>query len=118
MAPRFVNMPLVVGERTYTLRFGVNALIALQDELGQSLDQLVKRVQGDSMAVSLRDLRVMLWSGLVTHHAGITLAQAGEIIDDAGMEVVAKALNEAVQASSVQEPSGNPPVAVGTGPAS
>lgn len=116
MAPRFVNMPLIVGERTYTVRFGANALIALQDELGESLDNLAKRIQGDSMAVSLRDLRVMLWSGLVTHHAGITLAQAGEIIDDAGMEAVAKALNDAIKSSAVPEPSANPPWAVGTGP--
>lgn len=118
MASRFVNMPLIVGDRTYTLRFGANALIALQDELGTSLDDLSKHVQGGASEVSLRDLRVMLWSGLVTHHAGITLVQAGEIIDDAGMEAVVKALNEAVKASAVPEPSPNPPGAVGTGPVS
>ena len=71
------------GERTYRLRFGMNALCALQEAFSeQKASAILKRASTKSMTLS--DIRAFFWACLREHHAEVDLKGAGNIIDEAG----------------------------------
>ena len=98
--PHRGEVDLPAGERTYTLVFRTNALAALQDSWGLSTGvngdlQFLERVKFLPFAMS-RDLRLGLWHALQAKHADEVkdLKAAGTVMDEAGPEVVKKALSD------------------------
>jgi hypothetical protein len=113
------NVTLTVGERTYTVRFDTNALASLEQLLGTSVPEIFKRV-GSGLGLMV-EMRAILWAGLRRHHAGITLEQAGDLIDEAGgVGDVFTSLRSAIRSAipGMEEEPADPLPAVGTGPAS
>lgn len=66
-------MTVTICGRDYPLRYSVNALCCLEEKTGISLDALHGR--------PLSCLRGLLWCGLTETDPGLTLDQAGEMID-------------------------------------
>ena len=66
-------MNVALCGREYPLRFTVNALCSLEERTGISLDALQSR--------QLSCLRGLLWCGLTESQPGLSLQQAGEMID-------------------------------------
>lgn len=75
------EVALVVGDRTLTLKLGINALCAAEPMLGKKtraiLDDLEDVVDGPAMDT----IRVLIWAGLRTHHPEYHLAQVGDLMD-------------------------------------
>ena len=62
-----------LGEREETLAFTVNSVCLLEETAGQPLSRL--------LAADVSGLRALLWCGLIHARPGMTLAQAGDLID-------------------------------------
>jgi hypothetical protein len=87
--------PLKVGEKTYTLRYGTNALVSLSESLGcKTILEIGDRLSPDR--ISFRDVRTLLKVALERHHPEITEADAGELIDEMGGVIIALELIPAV----------------------
>lgn len=61
-----------IAGRTLILLYTVNALCAVEERAGGSLDRLMER--------QFSATRLLLWGGLMEKQPGITLEQAGELI--------------------------------------
>jgi hypothetical protein len=95
--PASADRQLVVGDRSYTLRFSLRAMAALQDHFGlSSLDAVGRKLQ-DAENLGVNDMAALLWAGLRTHHRDTTVDDALDILDDIGMEGMQEALGLAMQ---------------------
>jgi len=92
---------LRAGEQVWRFRFGNNALAELEGMLGLSLPQLGKRLAAGE--AGFRELRALVWAGLLHEQPDITLRQAGEVMDAAGLEA---AVDAAVRAFTAAFPPG------------
>ena len=84
------------GASTFTLVFDVNAFCELEDETGFGVAELIDQIKDKP---SFRLLRSIFCAGLQTHHPKTSLAEAGEIMSDAGLEGIKNALRSALQAA-------------------
>jgi hypothetical protein len=80
------------------LCFDANAFCYAEERLGKSTDEIVEMVSmefaswdkkalaaGATPKINANLTRALLWAGLQRHHPGIHLAEAGEIMSDAGL---------------------------------
>lgn len=91
----------------YKLVFDMNALCAAEDELGP----LTSLLTDPKTAGSVRTIRSLIWAGLIRNHPS-SLEEAGDIIDEVGLEEAANAVRAAMQKAYPQEGSseeGKPP---------
>ena len=96
-------VPIEAGGETYRLQFTVNGMCALEEETGESLLVFFKRMQGSFANGEFRisDVRMLIWAGLQEHHDGLTVKEAGRLVQEAGgPEVVMEHLERAVVAAS------------------
>lgn len=77
----------------YTLVLSTNALCELETEVGKSIPAIVADLE------RMTTLRAVLWACLRTKHCQISLAQAGEIMDSAGMAETTDAITRALNAA-------------------
>lgn len=86
------EVALVLGDRTLTLKLGINALCAAEPMLGKKaraiLDDLEDVVDGPAMDT----IRVLIWAGLRTHHPEYHLTQIGELIEEHGAPLFLRAI--------------------------
>ena len=83
----------------YTLMFSTNALCALEDALGMSVTDIGAQMSG---SVRLKTLRSLFWAGLQDHHAGVSEAEAGRIIDQVGAAEAGELIGRAFAAAFPQ----------------
>lgn len=90
---------VTVGGKTYTFRFGINTLVALEQRLGcATIYELMARLQPSRL--SFRDLRVLLQAGLAKHHPSVEEDFVGELIDElGGIDGALERVLQALQAS-------------------
>jgi len=95
------EVSLVIGETSYRLKLSINGMIAAEDESETfgarcTWDQIASRaVNGD-----LRYLVLFLWALTRKCHDTLTLAQVGDLIDDAGglpglLQIIKRAVSTA-----------------------
>lgn len=83
-----------VGAKTYTLKFSSNALIDLEDVLGEDIQSVGGAMQAEGKG-KLKVLRAMMWAGLQTHHEGLTTREAGDLMDGLGHALAGQKIAEA-----------------------
>lgn len=64
---------LEIGGRSVILRYTVNAMCAVEDAAGGSLDEALSR--------EFTGVRLLLWGGMLHSQPDLTLAGAGELLD-------------------------------------
>ncbi|ADU50171.1 hypothetical protein Tmar_0046 [Thermaerobacter marianensis DSM 12885] len=84
------EVELKAGGKTYVLRYTTNAMVQLEEMLGRSVLEIVNNP-------SFTDARAMVWAGLLHAHPGLTLEQAGEIMDEAGVVEAIQAAGQALK---------------------
>lgn len=95
--PQLADRQVRIGSRSYTLRFSVRAMAALQDHWGlQSLKAVGDRMAALGADLGVDDLVGILWAGLRTHHPGLTQADVLDMLDEAGMDGLLEALSSAL----------------------
>ena len=87
---------LVSGTSTYALVYDVNAFCLAETALGRPTDELVDDY--DSGRRDLRLTRGLFWAGLQDKHP-CTIAEAGDIMSDAGAEPVQDAVTSGLLAA-------------------
>ena len=86
-----------IGKHSYTLRYSVKALAALQDHWGlQSFAEVGERLSSIGTGMNADDLVGILWAGLRTHHPDIDKEAVLDLIDDAGMDGLVDAMTAAI----------------------
>jgi len=70
---------IIIGDKTYTLVLGFNALLELQQELGLTIQQATELVKRDPMGYGLKFYRTVLWAAL--DDEDLTLRETGRMLD-------------------------------------
>ena len=71
-----------VEGKTYRLRFSWNAAAEFEEPAGRSFYDAADALAAGRLSV--RTLRAMLWAGLQEHQPGLTLKEAGVLIEKVG----------------------------------
>lgn len=83
------------ADKARNLKYGTNALIQLEKELGKPLTAM------ETEAFKIEDLRTMIYVGLKWEDKELTYDAVGDIMDEAiekhGMEYLSKKLGEAIK---------------------
>ena len=112
--PHRGGVSLRVGDRDYTLSFSVNALCELEDEIDKPVSEIVAEIQ-NLEKVRMKSVRSLIWASLRDHHGDISMAEAGQIATDAGMQACMEKVGEAFRFAFPQAPKAggkaNPPKA-------
>jgi hypothetical protein len=87
----------MVGETDYTLRLSVNAIAEAEGLLDKGVNEIIQSLD------RVTTLRALLWAGLLEHHPKLTLFAAGELIGEAGADVIGEKLGEALKAAFPDE---------------
>jgi hypothetical protein len=87
--PHRGEVALVAGDQTYTLAYTINSVCELEEELGQSLAEIVAGMG------RLKVIRAVLWAGLLRHHK-MSIDEAGDVMDAAGVPATVEAVNKAI----------------------
>jgi hypothetical protein len=85
---------LKVGDKAYTMVFNVNALCLLEDAAGQGVMQ-IGATMSDPSKMRLGIVRQMLWAGLQTKHAGLTVEEVSAIMDAIGINRAIEVVSQA-----------------------
>jgi len=88
------HIDLAAGDTTLTLRFSVNAIVAVEDALDVPIVK-VADLFTDVENLRIGKLRTLFRCALVDTHPELTDEQAGELMEVAGMEKSASALGRA-----------------------
>jgi hypothetical protein len=72
------DFPIVIGDKTYLLRYNFDALTAAEDISGKSFAQLMNGMG----ILTLGDVKTLFYAGLRKHHAEVTIEQVPAILDN------------------------------------
>ncbi|OYW87304.1 MAG: hypothetical protein B7Z20_05430 [Sphingobium sp. 32-64-5] len=97
--------PLQVGDQSYTLLLDINALAALEEQLGMMMDMILAQYQAGT---SVTLVRAMVWAGLQAKHP-CSIEEAGTIVGNAGLPAAKAAIEAALVASLPEATPENPP---------
>lgn len=90
------------GGSTYSLQYSINALVALEEDLGVTVAEIGTKLSGkDGKQVGLKDMRTLFRCGLIEHwpDGEPTVKQAGSLMTDVGLGPVAELIGEAFAAA-------------------
>ena len=80
-----------IGDTQYEIKYGQHAICALEDEVDDSIINLVQRLEkGNKLKFS--DLRAIVWAGMLAQRRSITPEAVGALCDEAGVSVRAVAM--------------------------
>lgn len=88
----------------YTLVYSFNAMCLLEDETGLKTGEIIQQMQD---GVGLKQLRTFIWAGLQEKHPDFSQEDAGDVIDEVGIEPAMASLQQAIEAAfSVEKKAG------------
>lgn len=90
-----------VGGQTRQIRFSINAMARFQEQRGTPFVRAVQGYREDPY--DLVTLRALFWAGL----ADVTLDEAGDIMDDLGLQEASKVLGRAIEAAFPEAQAGD-----------
>lgn len=76
-------------DKTRTLRYTMNALAEIEDQLGVPLSEM------ENISMTMKNIRVILFCGLMHEDKELTQEDVGEMVDLQNMEEVQKKVAEA-----------------------
>jgi hypothetical protein len=88
------EVDLVVGETTYTIKLGRNALASVEGLLGSGFPEIAASLTTDPQ---FGVMRAILWAGLQRYHPGLDLMAVGDLMDDAGDDLIGEKIGEALK---------------------
>ena len=74
-----------IGDRDYEIHYGQNAVCALEDELGDTITNLLQRFMESK--VGIREVRALIWAGLLAKKRNLKPEDVGNLIDETGESV-------------------------------
>ena len=92
----------VTLDKERSLRFDLNALALIEERFGVPITELETRLAKPSV----RDIRTILWAGLVHEDQTLTEEQVGALVDIGSVEPITAAILDAFSASAGAGPPG------------
>lgn len=93
--PERGEVDLVVGDTTYVIKLGRNALASVEGLLGRGFPEIAATLTSDPQ---IGVMRAILWAGLQRYHPGLDLLQVGDLMDEAGNdELIGAKIGEALK---------------------
>lgn len=89
MANKQRGYALIELDRLRTIKFDMNALAEMEDALGRPVSQMTE------MNVGMREMRAMVWAGLLHENPKLTLADAGKLIELDRLEEITQQITAA-----------------------
>ena len=80
-----------IGGEPYEVQYGQNAICALEDEVDDSIVNLIQRLEKGTK-LKFSDLRAIVWAGMLGKRRNITPDAVGALCDEAGVSVRAVAM--------------------------
>ena len=80
---------VVLGGVERVLRYDMNALVELEEKMGMPLSEL------GNVSVTMRNVRSMLWAGLIHAEPELTEPEVGGLVDMGNMVEVQEAIGKA-----------------------
>lgn len=74
-----------IGDQTFEIHYGQNAICALEDELDSSIIDILSRIEKGRP--KLKDLRAVIWAGMLVKRRNITPDIVGNMLDEAGIRI-------------------------------
>lgn len=111
--PALADKQVTFGDKTFTVRFSVKAMAAMQDHFGLTSITEVGARLSDFNALGIDDLIGVLWAALRTHHPDVTKDMVLDLMDEVGIEGLQSTMQgayESLGAASAPEtegPAGN-----------
>lgn len=90
------SIPIELGGKTRHIRYTFNALVTLEDELGIPISEIGEIMSG---SVSLKNLRRLIWAGLIHEDKDLTQEEVGEFLSLADITEIADKLARAFEAA-------------------
>jgi hypothetical protein len=91
------EVDLPVGDKTYTLRLSINAIVEVETLLDKGINEILATL--DPASARIGTLRAILWASLQEHHPEVTLLDAGEMIGTVGAENAGPIIGDAIKAA-------------------
>ncbi|MGI3164978.1 hypothetical protein [Pseudooceanicola sp. 200-1SW] len=92
------------GGEGWKLAFTTNAMCAYEEETGKDFTSVAEVLaKAENGRLSMRVLRTILWAGLQEHHEGMTMRQAGNVLDACGMNDTGRAIGDALRLAFPEE---------------
>lgn len=84
-------------DRQRRIRYSTNALIAMEDQMGKKVGVVIKEF--NEGLFGFKDIRIMLWAGLMEDDRKLTLSKVGDIMDDVGFERAVDCIGKGFEAA-------------------
>ncbi|MDB5540524.1 MAG: hypothetical protein JWQ89_2251 [Devosia sp.] len=88
------EVDITVGGKTYTIKLGRNALASVEGLLGRGFPEIAQSLTSDPQIVVMR---AILWAGLQRYHPELDLMQVGDLMDEAGDDLIGEKIGEALR---------------------
>lgn len=92
-----------IDGKSWTLRYGTNALCELEDKLAQPINVIMAMLQ-DREALRIKTIRSVVWAGLREKHPEVTEKDAGDLISAIGFPAMMAKVAEALKAAFPDDP--------------
>lgn len=89
---------LKIADQDYILRFTINSICELEDELGQGIQEIIQSLE-DPDKLRIKPLRALFWAGLLDKQPQTTIRAAGDILTGVGTAEVFEAVSAALAAA-------------------
>lgn len=93
---------LIELDKPRNIRLNTNALVKAEEILGRPISEF-------GAAFGIKEIRAMLWAGLLHEDKSISLEIVGDLIDEAGFEYVADKVGEAINIAMGVKPEESDP---------
>ena len=80
------DIPFEAAGETYTLKFGINEMCALEEQLDMPVGQIGAELQRSGLRLTF--LRSMFQIGLTGHHPELTTTDVGQLMEELTLPVV------------------------------
>lgn len=74
-----------IGDKSFKIHYGQNAICALEDELDASIATIYERISANT--IRMKDIRALIWAGLLREQRDLTPEVLGDLCDDAGVKL-------------------------------
>jgi hypothetical protein len=107
MNPHKGEVALTAGDKAYTLRLSINAMVDVETLLDKGINEIITSLDPETVRIST--LRALLWGALREHHPQVSIFDAGDLISEIGAAVAGEKIGEALKAAfPAAEPSSGP----------
>ncbi|NSX92651.1 GTA-gp10 family protein [Agrobacterium tumefaciens] len=93
--PHRGHVPLQAGDREYRISYGINSLCELEEAFGKSIQKIIDEDISDGKDIRMSSVRKIVWAGLIDQDSDMTLKDAGDIADLAGIPACMAAIGKA-----------------------